>query len=209
MPDVDIDRVLFVNTLVTMTVLMDPVGNIPIFLGLSRNLGPPARRHAARTASLVAGMVILVFAFFGDLILVALGIDLPALQASGGLLLLIVALELLHPFDEEAPAAGGETRNIALVPLGTPLLAGPGAIATVMVYMRQADGAGARISVVGALLVALVVVYLSLRFVDVLAKVLSPDVVQVISRVMGFLLASIAVQLVAKAVAQWVRDGVG
>jgi MarC family membrane protein len=202
-PDLALDHELFVRALVTMTVLLDPVGNAPVFLALSRSLDPRRRRQAAWQAAVVAGVVILVFAFFGDVILQSLGIGLPALQAAGGLLLAVVALELLRPFDERPHFAGSATGNIALVPLGTPLLAGPGAMATVMVYMRQSHGAGARVSVLLALVASLVVVYLSLRFAGLFARLLKPDGVQVVSQVMGFLLAAIAVQLVAGAVEQW------
>ena len=212
MADVALDGDLFLKALVTTTVLMDPVGGIPVFLGITRSYEPRARRRAAWQASLVAGVVILAFAFFGDLILLGFGIGLPALEAAGGLLLLMVALELLRPFDDDgdgdADAPSADTSNPALVPLGTPLLAGPGAMATVMVYMRQSDGVGDRASVVLALLVALLVVYLALRFAVVFARLLKPNGIQVVSRVMGFLTAAIAVQLVASGVEQWVRHGV-
>lgn len=209
MSDFALDPDLFVKALVTVTVLMDPMGNIPVFLSLTRGWEPGARRRAAGQASLVAGAVVLVFAVFGELILRALGIGLPALQAAGGLLLLLVALELLRRFDESATATAADTANIALVPLGTPLLAGPGAIATTMVYVRQSDDVGGAVSVGLAVLVSLLVTYLALRFAGVLARVLKPNGVHVLSRVMGLLLAAIAVQLMAGAVEQWVREGVG
>lgn len=207
MPDLTLDTDLYLKAMVTPTVLMDPTGNIPVFLALTKRYDPAARRRAAWQATLVATVVILLFAVFGELILRGLGIGLPALKAAGGLLLVLVALELLRPFDEGLHGVD-ETQNIAMVPLGTPLVAGPGAIATTMVYVRQSDGAGGVLSVVLAVLSALALIYLALRFASVLARVLKPNGVHVVSRVMGLLLAAIAVQLVASAVEQWVREGV-
>jgi multiple antibiotic resistance protein len=207
MPDLTLDPELFVKAAVTMAVILDPPGNIPVFLSLTRHHTPAERRRAALQGTLVAAAVILAFAVGGELILRLLGIGLPALKAAGGLLLLLIALELLRPFDDDGYSSP-EAHDIGLVPLGTPLLAGPGAIATAMVYMRQSDSIGGDASVVAALLAALLVVYAALRFSDVLARIIKPNGVHVVSRVMGLLLAAIAVQLVASAVEQWVRDGV-
>lgn len=210
-PDLAFDPELFAKATVTMTVLMDPIGNIPVFLALTRRFDQPARRRAARQGSLMAGAVILLFAVFGELILRGLGIGLPALKFAGGLLLLLVALELLQPFDEglhEPDADGQSVVNVALVPLGTPMVAGPGAIATTMVYMRQADGLGGALSVVLAVLAALALIFIALRFASTLSRVLKPNGVHVMSRVMGLLLAAIAVQLAASAIEQWITEGV-
>ena len=210
--DIAFDPELFAKATVTLTVLMDPIGNIPVFLALTRRFDAPARRRAARQGSLMAGAVILLFAVFGELILRGLGIGLPALKLAGGLLLLLVALELLQPFDEglhdEEPAADNQSVNVALVPLGTPMVAGPGAIATTMVYMRQADGFGGALSVVAAVLTALLLIFIALRFASTLSRVLKPNGVHVMSRVMGLLLAAIAVQLGASAIEQWINEGV-
>jgi multiple antibiotic resistance protein len=198
---------LFLEALVTILVIMDPVANAPVFLALTADRGPAERRRAARQATVVAASVILVFALFGQGILALLGISLPALQVAGGLLLVLVALELLRPPVESAPAAR-PGQNIALVPLGTPLLAGPGAIAATMVYMSAADTALQVVAVVAALLVALAVVYVALRSAARLAGVLKQNGIDLLSRVVGVLLAAIAVQLVASGIQEWVRHGV-
>jgi MarC family membrane protein len=201
---------LFLEALVTILVIMDPVANAPVFLALTADRVAPERRRAALQATVVAASVILVFALFGQGILALLGISLPALQVAGGLLLVLVALELLRP-----PAAGGGAapaarpgQNVALVPLGTPLLAGPGAIAATMVYMSAADTALQVVAVVAALLVALAVVYVALRSAARLAGVLKQNGIDLLSRVVGVLLAAIAVQLVASGIQEWVRHGV-
>jgi multiple antibiotic resistance protein len=137
-----------------------------------------------------------------------LGISLEALQVAGGLLLLVIALELLRP-GGGGEAHDGDSSNIALVPLGTPLLAGPGAIAATMLYTRQADGFGGTLTVLLALVAVLTVTYLSMRFAPVLGRLLRDNGIELLSRVMGLLVAAIAVQLVAAAVETWVRSGVG
>jgi len=202
------DPTLFAQTFVTVLVIMDPLGNIPIFLSLTADEPPAVRRRWAFQAVAVAAGVILVFALFGQQILSLLGISLPALQIAGGLLLVLIALELLRPTAEEVAAEAARGRNVALVPLGTPLLAGPGAIAATMLYMRQADDVGSALSVVAALLAVLAVVYLVLRYSVLLGRLLKDNGIHLISRVMGLLLAAIAVQLVASGIAEWIRTGV-
>ena len=98
--------------------------------------------------------------------------------------------------------------NVAFVPLGTPLLAGPGAIAATILYMRRAEGLGANISVVLALLGALAVVFVVMRYSGVIGRLLKTNGIDLMSRVMGLLLAAIAVQLVAGGIATWVENGV-
>lgn len=193
----------------TVTVLMDPVGSIPVFLALTRHSPPAARNRAARRAALVAAGVILSFAVFGDLILRLLGIDLPALQVAGGLLLALVALELLHPFDDTPEPAAEDVPDVALVPLGTPLLAGPGAIAATMVYARNADDVWGGVTVGLALVASLLGTYVCLRFATTLSRVLRPNAIRVLSRVLGLLVAAVAVQLVADGVVAWMEQGVG
>ena len=120
---------------VTLFVIMDPPGATPIFLGLVSDKSPATRRKLAWQAAAVSLVVITTFALFGRLVLSYLNISLESLQAAGGLLLLIVSLELLM-----GGRPGSENRksnNIALVPLGTPLLAGPGAIVATMIYVQK------------------------------------------------------------------------
>jgi multiple antibiotic resistance protein len=198
---------LFAQAFVTILVVMDPVGNVPIFLTLTRDQRAARPQRAALQASAVAASVVYVFALFGQEILRLLGISVAALEVAGGLILVLAALELL-----EAPlTATGRPRsaaNVAFVPLGTPLLAGPGAIAATMVYVRRAHGAGEVLAVLGALAAVLVIVFVALRFAGALSRVLRDNGIELVSRIVGLLLAAIAVQMVATGVQQWVRHGV-
>lgn len=197
------DVALFTSTFVTLIVILDPPGAIPIFLALTGPLPPAQKAAAARRASLVALGVIASFAVFGQRILDYLHISLPALQASGGLLLLIVALQLLTGSESEQHADAGV--NVALVPLGTPLLAGPGAIVATMLAVQGADGVGGVVAVGTALVAALLVVFLTFRFASPLAKVLKDSGIVLLSRIAGLLLSAIAVQMVADAVRAFVN----
>jgi multiple antibiotic resistance protein len=201
------DLTLLAQVFVTVLVIMDPLGNVPLFLSLTRGDSLARQRTAALQAVCVAGGVILLFAIFGQTLLDLLGISLEALQIAGGLLLVLISLELLRPEIgmEESQAAGN---NVALVPLGTPLLAGPGAIAATMLAIRGAQHPGQVIAVVLALVGVLTVVYLSMRYAPLLLRVLKDNGINLITRVMGLLLAAIAVQLIAGAIQVWVRTGV-
>ncbi|MDQ3616309.1 MAG: MarC family protein [Actinomycetota bacterium] len=193
-----LDLVLLTEVFVTLFVIMDPVGTVPIFLSLTSGRSASSMRRAAWQAVTVSFAVIVAFAFFGQRILDYLHISLPALQCAGGLLLLLVALELLTGKEQEATSAADV--NVALVPLGTPLLAGPGAIVATMVF-SQGVGRGAEFAAV-ALGVVLVHVslWLAMRFSLPILRVIREGGVMLVSRIAGLLLSAIAVQLVADAV---------
>ena len=199
------DTTAFTTTFVTLVVIFGPPGSIPIFLALTAGLDARERNAAARRAALVALGVIASFAVFGERLLDYLGITLPALQASGGLLLLIVAMQLLglagSPTEQRADAGV----NVALVPLGTPILAGPGAIVATMLAVQRAQGDPASlVAVAAALVAALLVVYLSFRFAAPIARVLKDSGIVVLTRIAGVLLSAIAVQMIANAVIAFV-----
>ncbi|MGN8246493.1 MarC family protein [Cellulomonas soli] len=200
-----LDVRLFTSVFITLFVIMDPPGTVPIFLGLTGAMSRKQRNRAARQAILVAFGVIVVFAVFGQQILQYMHISLPALQASGGLLLLLVAMELLTGKMEEPQPSGSGKVNVALVPLGTPLLAGPGAIVATMVYVKQADDSNAWIAIALAILAVHVCLYLAMRFAGVIHRVLGESGTILVTRIAGLLLAAIAVQMVADAVIAFVQ----
>lgn len=182
----------FAEVFVTLLVIMDPAGTAPVFVTLTRRMSPRERRWAAIRAMSAAGLLIIGFALFGGVLLDYLGVSLGSLSVAGGLLLLLVALEMLRGFD----AAPDEDGDVALVPLATPLVAGPGAIATVIVLARQRpEGA-----VIGGAVAALVAMAVSLLLAGAIARVVSPALLNFFTRVLGLLLAAIAVQLVADGV---------
>jgi len=200
---------VFVPTLITLIVIMDPPGAVPIFLALTARMSAAERSAAALRASLVALGVIATFAVFGQRILDYLHVSLAALQGAGGLLLLLVALQLLTGQESEAMADAGV--NVAMVPLGTPLLAGPGAIVAMMLAVQQAGGSAGfagYVAVGFALLGTMLVVYVFLRFASVVRRVLGESGTMLATRIAGLLLSAIAVQMVASAVRAFVTTGV-
>nr|WP_214651067.1 MULTISPECIES: MarC family protein [Brachybacterium] len=179
---------------VTLFVIVDPPGTVPIFLSLTRTMTSKQRSRAAMVAVGVAILIIASFAVFGRFILAYMHISLPALQFSGGLLLLLISLQLLMGKEGELAQSSGV--NVALVPLGTPLLGGPGAIVAMMLFVDQSHGELARVNaLVIALVVMAVVLYVFMRFADVIAKILGDGGVTLVTRISGVLLAAISVQM--------------
>ena len=190
--------VLLTEVFVTLFVIMDPVGTIPIFLSLTGGRSAQVARRAAWQAVAVSFGVISAFAFFGQQILEYLHISLPALQCAGGLLLLLVALELLTG-KEQGPTATADT-NVALVPLGTPLLAGPGAIVATMVFSKKVDGFTEFAAVGLGVILVHVALWLAMRFSLPILRLIRESGVLLVTRIAGLLLSAIAVQMVADAV---------
>jgi multiple antibiotic resistance protein len=193
---------LFGDAFVTLLVIMDPPGMVPIFLALTGALPARQRHRAGWQAVALAGAVIVVFAVGGQQILHYLGIDVPALQGAGGLLLVLVALQLLTGKQDDPEQV--TTTNVALVPLGTPLLAGPGAIVATMLFVRRAGGVSDYTAVAAAIVLVLLAVWLVLRFSGIVVRILRPSGIEVLTRIAGLLLAAIAVQLIANAVGAFV-----
>ena len=195
MGGLEFDVKLFTEVFVTLVVIMDPIGTIPIFLALTGGRPVRARRRLAWQAVVVSIVVIAAFALFGQQILRYLGITLPALRGAGGLLLALVALELLSG-KQERPDDVPDV-NVALVPLGTPLLAGPGAIVATIVFVRGAEGTGEGLAIAAGIIAVHVGLYLALRFANVILRLIREGGVLLVTRISGLLLSAIAVQLIA------------
>lgn len=201
------DVQIFTHALITLLVIMDPPGTIPVFLSLTGRKTKATRLRAARQAVLVSLGVITLFAIGGEAILSYLGIGIPALQGAGGLLLLLIALDLLTGRGTAEPEAV-EDVNIALVPLGTPLLAGPGAIAATIVFVRQADASGnsgGYIALGAAILAVHLILWLCLRYSGVVIRVIKDSGILLLAKIAGLLLAAIAVQLIAESVKGFIQ----
>ena len=191
-----------------MLVILDPPGNVPIFLAVTSRLTAKERHKAAFLSVGTAFLVISLFAIGGQTILDYLNVSVPALQGAGGLLLLLVALQLLYgkSHEDSYEAAAPEQRtSVAMVPLGTPLLAGPGAIVATIVFFRQAEGAGEWAQVLAGIALALSVTLVALRFSGILQRIVRPAGVVLLARVAGMILAAIAVQMIADSVTAFVR----
>ncbi|HEY7272438.1 MAG TPA: MarC family protein [Actinoplanes sp.] len=198
------DVKLFGEVFVTLLVIVDPPGMIPVFLALTSAMPDRDRIRAGTQAVALALFVIVGFAVAGQTLLDYLHVELPALQGAGGLLLVLVALQLLTG-QADKPEEQGRTSNVALVPIGTPLLAGPGAIVATMLFVQRADGAMDHVIIGMGIVAVMVAVWLVLRFSNVIVKLLRPAGIEVLTRIAGLLLAAIAVQLIADAVGAFVK----
>ena len=203
-----LDVTVYTTMLITLLVIMDPPGQIPLFLSLVGQRSPEYRRRAAWQAPLVSLLVISVFAVAGKAILNYLHIGIPALQGAGGLLLLLVALQLLTGLGNAGKPPAADDVNVALVPLGTPLLAGPGAIAAVIVGVSGVDaGSGGYLAIAAAIVSVHLVVMLVLRYSTALIRLLGIGGITLLAKIAGLLLAAIAVQLIADSVMGFIAEG--
>lgn len=187
-----------IQAFVTLLVILDPPGATPIFLGLVADKSKKERVQLAWQAALVSLVVITFFSLFGRFILEYMNVSIEALQAAGGLLLLYVSLELLTGRD-----MGGEdskNKNIALVPLGTPLLAGPGAIVATMIFVQQIDTPAQSFGLIAAVVAVHIVIAISLMASTTILGIIKDAGVTLLARIAGLLLAAIAVQMLVDAI---------
>ena len=187
-----------IQAFVTLLVIMDPPGAVPIFLALVSDRTAKVRRRLAWQAAGVSLLVIATFAFFGRFILDYLNVSIQALQAAGGLLLLLISLELLT--GKQSSEAENKDANVALVPLGTPLLAGPGAIVATMIFVQNAHSAARITGLVIAVVAVHLVIALALLTSSSLLRLVREAGITLVARIAGLLLAAIAVQMVVEAI---------
>lgn len=190
------------NSFVTLLVVVDPLGMAPIFAALTRGYLAKRKRDAAIRGVVLGGIILLVFAFVGDVLLNALGIGLAAFRVAGGALLFLVALDMIfarptglrsRTVREQEESSYEE--DIAVFPLAIPLLAGPGAITAVLLYTGGSSPTEVAVFI-GVLLVMLLLTLASLLLAGRVMAVFGDTGANVLSRVLGVLLAALAVQFV-------------
>lgn len=197
---------LALTAFVTLLVVVDPVGVAPIFVAVTRDLDPSAQRKTLARAVLIAFMVILFFLFAGRWLLSYLGVSVHAFAISGGILLFATALPMLfgqRPVlqgPERGDYPGGERptgEDVAVFPLAIPLLSGPGAIATILLLTNEAGPAPLRrIAVIAAAALVFLATWLILGTADALMRRLGETRIHILTRVLGIVLAALAVQYV-------------
>jgi len=199
--DLDMETVeSFFTILIPLLIIMDPLGNLPFFLLFTEQNSPSERRKMAAIASIAACAILFFFCLTGNLVLRFFGIGLPAFQLAGGFIFFIYALQMLHLIPSglkttsEEEKEGVTKQNVALVPLATPLLAGPGAITAVLVWQQGPNNPMDIALLLGAIIVACLIVYLVFHSGTWIIRAIGLGGIRVLTRLMGLLLAVIAVQ---------------
>jgi multiple antibiotic resistance protein len=194
---------LFIAAFATLFVVIDPPGCAPIFASLTSGATPQHRRSMAIRSSMVAGMILLAFAIFGEAFLRALGISLDASRIAGGIMLFLIALEMVFEKRQERRETRAEDvkarpahEDISIFPMGIPMIAGPGSIASAMLLMSRGHGLAQDLVVLAALALVLLLTLLALLLADPLMRLLGYRLEAMITRVLGVILAALAVQFV-------------
>ena len=195
------------KALLTLFVVIDPAGLVPVFVSLAGERSPKVQATIARRAVLIAGAVLLLFSLIGGPVLAYLGISVAALRIAGGILLFRIAVDMVfaqsrrETAEEEAEARAKE--DISVFPLAIPLIAGPGALASILILASEARGEPTAFALVlVSAAIVLVVAYVFLRVSARLARLLGQTGINVVTRVLGLLLAALAVQYVVDGVVE-------
>ena len=194
---------LFVSAFVTFFVVIDPPGCAPIFASLTQGASAAHRRAMAVKSVLIAAAILLFFAVLGEDLLKKLGVSLHAFKIAGGIMLFLIALEMVFEKRQERRSnraeevkKDGEAEDISVFPMGIPMIAGPGSIASVMLLMARHDGLAATFVVLGALAANLVLTLLALLAAGPLMRLVGHKVEGMVTRLLGVILAALAVQFV-------------
>jgi multiple antibiotic resistance protein len=199
---------LFVSAFVTLLVIIDPPGCAPIFASLTRDCPPAQRRMMAVRSVLVAAGILLFFGLLGEDLLKKLGISLAAFRIAGGIMLFLIALEMVferrtqrRETRAQEVSANPEHEDVSVFPMAIPMIAGPGSIASVMLLMARSDGLAESLTVLGALAAVLVLTMIALLAAGPLMRLLGHRMEAMLTRLLGVILAALAAQFVIDGIA--------
>ena len=194
---------LFLSAFVTLFVVIDPPGCAPIYAGLTSGASRAQARSMAIRATFIASIILLIFALFGEQLLAGLHIELDSFRIAGGIMLFLIALDMVFEKRTERREARAEKvkatpeiEDVSVFPMAMPMIAGPGSIATMMLLMSRSQGTEQTLAVLAALAAVLVLTLLALIAAGPLMKLLGASVEAVITRLLGVLLAALAAQYV-------------
>lgn len=198
---------LFVSAFVTFFVVIDPPGCAPIFAGLTSDATSAQRRAMAVRSVLIASAILIFFALLGEALLGALHISLDSFRIAGGLMLFLIALEMVFEKRQERRSnrseelkREGEAEDVSVFPMAMPMIAGPGSIASVMLLVSRGDGWESQAVVMGALAANLVLVLLALLAAGPIMRLVGKRIEGMVTRLLGVILAALAVQFVTDGV---------
>ena len=194
---------LFVSAFITLAVIIDPPGCAPIFAGLTKGTDAAHRRRMAIRSALVAWCILVFFALLGEPLLRTLGISLSAFRLAGGIMLFMIALDMVFERrterrEERARDIEGtpEADDISVFPMAIPMIAGPGSIASIMLLSARAQGTIEQVVVLSAMTAVIVLTLISLLLAGPLMRLIGAKIEAMITRILGVILAALAVQFV-------------
>ncbi|MEG3180960.1 MarC family protein [Sphingomonas sp. LT1P40] len=194
---------IFISAFATLFVVIDPPGCAPIYAGLTKGATQAQQRAMAIRAAMIASAILLVFALVGEALLRTLGISLDAFRIAGGIMLFIIALEMVFEKRQERREDRAEkvrqtpeVEDVSVFPMAMPMIAGPGSIATIMLLVSRAEGPAETAVVFGALALVLILTLAALLAAGPLMRLLGAKIESVITRLLGVLLAALAIQFV-------------
>lgn len=189
-----------ITAFTTLFIIIDPLGLTPLFIALTQGMTPAQRRGVAMRACLVAGGLMVVFMLLGEAVLGFVGISMDAFRIAGGILLFLTALEMLFQRRQERKADNAAEIDVAddpsVFPLALPLIVGPGTITTLILLTGQANGAVDLFAIGGVCLAVLLIVFLAFLSAGALERLLGKIGLNIVTRVLGMLLAALAVQFI-------------
>ncbi len=198
------DPAFFITAFATLFVIIDPIGLAPLFVALTQGMDPRERRAIAIRASAVGFGLLLLFGLVGEAVLAFVGISMPAFRIAGGVLLFITALDMLFERRQERRDDQAEARpDPSVFPLGVPLIAGPGAIATIILLTGQTNGDLALTAAVLGVMGFVVLISLALFLMGgLIERALGRTGINIVTRLLGMLLAALAVQFILTGLAE-------
>jgi multiple antibiotic resistance protein len=194
---------LFTSAFITLALIIDPPGCAPIFAGLTKGTTDAARRNMAIRSAMVAWCILVFFAILGEALLSKLGISLSAFRLAGGIMLFIIALDMVFEKrterrEERAREIEGtpDADDISVFPMAIPMIAGPGSIATIMLLSARAQGLPEQLVVLGAMTLVILLTLVALLLAGPLMRFIGVKLEAMITRILGVILAALAVQFV-------------
>jgi multiple antibiotic resistance protein len=198
----------YVRFVTAILVVLNPIGAVPVFLGLTVNQTPRRRNQTAAAAALTTACVLVISILAGEWVLRIFGINVPCFQAGGGILILLMAVSMLHAKNSRVRQTPQERReaeeqeSVGVVPLGTPLLAGPGSISTAIIYANKAMTWFDVGFLLSTSLLAAACVWIVLRLAQPIGNVLGRTGINILTRLMGLILAAVAIKFITDGLSQ-------
>ncbi|MES3008969.1 MAG: YchE family NAAT transporter [Pseudomonadota bacterium] len=194
----------YTKMLIGLIAIVNPIGTVPIFISLTTGLNNAERNVIARTTTYAVFLILMSALLLGEFILEFFGITISSFRVAGGILILLMAISMMHAktnngikrTDEEA-LESEQMKSIAVVPLAIPLLAGPGAISTVILYAHREPGLLHYLLIGGVIFIVCALLFFAFRSVEYISRYLSQTAVNVFARIMGLILAAIAIEIIA------------